>query len=178
MTIEYREAAPEDASGIARVHVDSWRTTYVGIIPEETLANLSVERREAGWLESIRREANFVYVAVDGEEIVGFICGGPEREESMRQSDGMPFDAELYALYVLEGCHGQGAGSKLFHLLADRLVMAGFARMLVWVLTDNEIGRRFYEAKGGVFETRRMIRIVGVDLEETGYGWDLPLQTT
>jgi ribosomal protein S18 acetylase RimI-like enzyme len=173
--LRYRPAQDEDAPGIARVHVKSWQTTYAGLIPEETLANLSVERRTEGWLESLRREANYVFVAIDGDEIVGFVAGGPEREGAMRKSDGQPFDAELYAIYILSGYQAQGAGSKLFHLLTDALFNAGFARMLVWVLADNEIGRRFYEAKRGVFEDRRMIRIVGVDLEESGYGWDLPV---
>ncbi len=175
MTIEYRKAEEGDAPGIARVHVASWRTTYAGLMPDETLAKLSEERRAEGWLESIHRAANYVFVALDGDEIIGFVAGGPEREEIMRQVDGLPFDAEMYAIYVLAGYHTQGVGSELFRLLADALFMAGFGRMLVWVLTENEIGRRFYEAKGGVYETRRMIRIVGVDLEETGYGWDLPI---
>lgn len=175
MSLSYRPAVEADAEGIARVHVASWRTTYAGLIPAETLANLSVERRKAGWEESIRREANYVFVAEDGGEIVGFAAGGPEREEIMREKDGLPFDAELFAIYILAGYQARGAGSELFRLTAEALFMAGFSRLLVWVLTDNAIGRRFYEAKGGAYETRRMIQLVGVDLEEMGYGWDLPL---
>ena len=41
-----REASPTDAAAIARVHVDSWRTTYAGIVPADYLANLSYTRRE------------------------------------------------------------------------------------------------------------------------------------
>jgi hypothetical protein len=61
-------------------------------------------------------------------------------------------------------------------MLAGALFMAGFRRMLLWVLTENETARRFYEAIGGAAEPPRMVRIVGVDLEETGYGWDLPIK--
>ena len=28
-----REATPDDVPGIARVHVDTWRTAYVDIVP-------------------------------------------------------------------------------------------------------------------------------------------------
>ncbi|HUF39892.1 MAG TPA: GNAT family N-acetyltransferase [Anaerolineales bacterium] len=175
MTLQYRPAEEDDADGIARVHVSGWRTTYVGLIPDETLANLSVERRAEAWTESITRGANYIFVVVDGEEIVGFVAGGPEREETLRRTDRLPFDGELYALYILEEFQRRGIGTELFRLLAAALVMAGFSRMLVWVLTENELGCRFYEARGGVFETRRVVRIVGVDLEETGYGWELPV---
>jgi hypothetical protein len=45
-------ACPDDAEAIARVHVDSWRTTYQGILPDEVLAGLSVERRRAFWAKA------------------------------------------------------------------------------------------------------------------------------
>jgi ribosomal protein S18 acetylase RimI-like enzyme len=175
VTIDYRPAEEGDAAGIARVHVASWRTTYAGLIPDETLANLSEARRAEGWQESIHREANYVFIAVDGDEIVGFAAGGPEREDTLRESDGMAFDGELYAIYILDEYQGRGIGRKLFLMVAEALFMAGFHRMLLWVLTKNEAGRRFYEAMGGTAEPARMVQIVGVDLEETGYGWDLPI---
>ncbi len=46
-----REATPDDIPGIARVHVDTWRTAYLGIVPAEHLAGLSYERSEARWRE-------------------------------------------------------------------------------------------------------------------------------
>lgn len=36
-----RKAAVEDAAAIAKVHVDSWRTTYKGIMPSDYLNSLS-----------------------------------------------------------------------------------------------------------------------------------------
>ncbi|HEX7041129.1 MAG TPA: hypothetical protein VF202_13505 [Trueperaceae bacterium] len=40
-----RAAKPEDALAIGRVHVDPWRTTYRGLLPDAVLAALSVEQR-------------------------------------------------------------------------------------------------------------------------------------
>lgn len=40
-----RKANRDDAPGIAKVHVDSWRTTYKGIIPQSFLDELSYEQR-------------------------------------------------------------------------------------------------------------------------------------
>jgi hypothetical protein len=41
-----RDAELRDARGIAEVHVRSWQTAYAGIVPDEDLAQLSVDERE------------------------------------------------------------------------------------------------------------------------------------
>src|SRR5205809_105170 len=41
MKATIRPARVEDAAGIAKVHIDSWRTTYKGMVPDEHLAGLS-----------------------------------------------------------------------------------------------------------------------------------------
>ena len=33
--LEIREARSEDAEAIARIHADSWREVYSGIVPED-----------------------------------------------------------------------------------------------------------------------------------------------
>ena len=40
--ISIRAAVAEDAAPIARVHVESWRSTYAGILPDEILLNVSL----------------------------------------------------------------------------------------------------------------------------------------
>lgn len=37
-----RDAVVEDAPGIARVHVESWRAAYAGLMPQAVLDDLSV----------------------------------------------------------------------------------------------------------------------------------------
>jgi hypothetical protein len=51
-----RAAEPGDAAGIARVHVNSWRTTYPSILPAAVLASLSYQRRETAWVEILARQ--------------------------------------------------------------------------------------------------------------------------
>ena len=83
MDVRIREAVQADAGAMARVHIDMWRTAYAGIVPDEHLAGLSYERREAVWVQILSRDepaqCNFVAETVGGE-IVGFAGGGPERE--------------------------------------------------------------------------------------------------
>jgi hypothetical protein len=46
-----REATMADVAAIARVHVESWRATYKGLLPDGYLANLTYEQREPLWRE-------------------------------------------------------------------------------------------------------------------------------
>src|SRR5712692_6253789 len=114
-----RPAIVSDASGLARVHIESWRTTYKGIVPDDYLANMSLERRMLNWQRNLSEFAyrNYTYVAEDeAGQIVGFINGGPERE-----GDEF-YKGELYAIYLLEEHQGYGLGKRLALALMEHLV--------------------------------------------------------
>lgn len=165
-SIAIREAQPGDEAGIARVHVDSWLSTYPGIMPDEVLNNLSYADREAQWQEAIENETTDVFVAEapDGG-IVGFAAGGPERSRDERS------DGELYAIYLLDDVQGQGIGRRLTSTVADRLHQRGFGSLLVWVAAGVP-ACRFYEALGGRKLEERTERIADTDLRVIAYGWD------
>jgi ribosomal protein S18 acetylase RimI-like enzyme len=161
------EAVPADARALARVHVDGWRTTYRGIVPDSVLSQLAYEERERMWqgiLDAAEGQA-FVYVAVDGSgQIVGFASGGPER------SGDPDYKGELYSIYIADAYHRKGVGRLLAQAVAERLARAGLHAMLVWVLANNP-ARHFYEALGGLQARRQQITIAGVTLDDIGYGW-------
>ena len=168
MYIRIRTANPTDAGPLARVHVDTWRTTYAGIVRAEYLAGLSHRVGESRWGEVLAADrpakSNFV-VETDGGEVVGFAGGGPERE-------GNPiYRGELYVIYLLEEYQRKGVGRRLVSAVAQRLLIDGFDSMLVWVLEDNHPGRRFYESLGGTLVGRKTVTIGGADLVEMSYGW-------
>ena len=162
-----RLATVEDAAGIAKVHVDSWRTTYKGIIPDDFLANLNYESRETAWKRSLTEDShsNFVYVAEDESgQIVGFVLGGAER------AGDKGFSGELYAIYLFASYQGQGIGRALTAAIAQRLKQEGMNSMLVWVLANNP-SRKFYERLGGQPVHEKTENVGGVPLVEIGYGW-------
>jgi hypothetical protein len=77
-----RTATIADAAAIARVHVESWRTTCKGILPDDYLANLAYEQRERLWRRILSKSVGhrLLYVAEDtADNIVGFASGGRER---------------------------------------------------------------------------------------------------
>jgi ribosomal protein S18 acetylase RimI-like enzyme len=163
-----RRAHISDAAAIARVHVDSWRTTYPGIVPDDYLAGLSYEQRTDVW-HGILSEAGVAqpnYVAVDDDcTVVGFAGGGPER------SGDPDFAGELYVIHLLEDTQRRGVGRRLVTSVASDLVRNDMRSMLVWVLEQNRSACRFYEALGGLPAREQDISIGGVTLAEVGYGW-------
>jgi len=78
-----RVAGVADAAAIAAVHVEAWRETYVGIVPVQVLAGLSVDRRTQIWRRILTNPTAFsssaVFVAEREEKVVGFGCCGMQR---------------------------------------------------------------------------------------------------
>jgi ribosomal protein S18 acetylase RimI-like enzyme len=174
MKTSIRTARPSDADSIARVHVESWLTTYPGLVPATHLAGLSLERRARTWAATLeapeRRKGVFVATSTRAG-VVGFANGGPER-------DGDPeFRGELYAIYLLEAWQGKGLGRRLFSAVVRDLAARDLRSLLVWVLEGNP-ACRFYETMGGRVARRRTVELGGARLPELGYGWDeLPAVT-
>ena len=161
-----RRALPSDAPGIARVDVDSWRSTYVGLVPNDLLASYDYGERERARRIGIADESTITFVAehkTDG--IVGFLSGGPAR------MDDMPYAGELYAIYLLEQHQRQGIGRKLVGELCAWLLSQGLASMYTWVLDKNP-SRRFYESLGGIEIKSETTNLRGSDVVEVAYGWD------
>jgi GNAT superfamily N-acetyltransferase len=162
-----RLASVDDAAAIAGVHVDAWRTTYMGILSAGYLAGLSYEEREKMWRDELsqvdRRE--FTYIVEDSDsKILGFATGGPER-------DGDPlYRGELQAIYLVDRHQGHGIGRRLVRTVAERLIHDGYETMLVWVLAKNS-ARTFYEKLGGALVKSKIVKIGQTDLEELAYGW-------
>jgi ribosomal protein S18 acetylase RimI-like enzyme len=142
-----RAAAPEDAAGIARVHVESWRAAYPGIVPQAVLDNLSVERRATFWAGQLSNPGDSrTWVAEEGDAIVGFVGTRPPDVEDA--ADLPPGIVELATIYVLPDAVGRGVGRALMERALSELAAGGAAAAFLWVFKANERARRFYEAAG------------------------------
>lgn len=164
MNLTIRRAKIEDAAAIAHVHVESWKTTYAGIVSDVFLSSLNKEERTKSWQEQILGDNIFIHVAEDETGIFGFAAGGPIREKLDQ------YDAELYAIYLLRDRQRQRVGGRLCLALASALQTRGFTSMLVWVLEQNP-SVSFYQRLGAVQIARKVINIGGADLQELAFGW-------
>lgn len=165
--IRVRLAQTGDAAAIARVRVDSWRTTYRGLLPDEYLVQLSYEQSTQSWrslLEAPERRGLAFVAETITYQIVGFAIGGANR-------DGDPvYDGELYAIYLLEEHQHQGLGKRLLTTLTRRLLQEGISSMVAWMLSGNPAGA-FYRAMGGEQVNERGIMIGGRSYREIAFGW-------
>ena len=163
-----REATLADAPAIAKVRVDTWRTAYRGMVPEDYLANMTYEKSEQSWVRHLSEgesQNTWTYVAVDETgQIVGFVSGGTGRDNDP------VYKSELYAIYILSGYQGLGIGRLLTLTLVEKLVQVGFESMLLWVFADNP-SRRFYEALGGQLVKNNQFELSGAIIEEVAHGW-------
>lgn len=162
-----RRATVADAGVIAAVRIDSWRTTYRGIIPDDYLDGMKIEDSTAIWsriLSATSNAANVFVAEVDGE-VLGFAAGMTLAESKLG------FDSELSAIYLEPSVQRAGIGRKLVAHVAAALASAGANNMLVWVLADNRPARQFYEMLGAELLAEQPFNWDGLDLQEAGYGW-------
>lgn len=162
---DLRRAVAGDAPAVARVNVDSWRTTYREIVPAEHLAKLSYAEREAVWARVITDPRQVTFVAETQGKVIGFANGGRNRDEKST------FTSELYAVYLLQAHQQQGVGRRLTLAIAGELRKSGHGSMMVWVLRDNP-ACEFYRKLGGKLVATNLTIIGGASLAEVAYGWD------
>lgn len=164
--VTVRTAQAVDAAGIARVYVDSWRSAYAGILPDDLLIRLNRKSQTQQWARQLgcRRDRQIVLVAELDGQIIGFGSCGPARKAAL------PHAGEVYTLYVAPGCHDLGIGRKLLHLMFMALRARGITSALVWVLAENP-ARFFYEAMGGCRVAERDEAAWNTVLHEVAYGW-------
>ncbi len=138
-----RSAKPSDAGAIARVHEETWLSTYQGIIPHLYLKRLIARRDESWWSSVIRRSSTKILVFTFNGEVQGYVSYGASRNPR-RANIG-----EIYELYLSPTFQGLGFGKDLFQEAYKELKRDGRRSLLVWALSENEMACRFYSHLGG-----------------------------
>jgi ribosomal-protein-alanine N-acetyltransferase len=126
MSIELREARPDDAAAIAGV----------------ARASLPEAWSVASFRAALERPAVRALVAAKGDEVVGFALAARAGE-----------DAELLSVAVREGLRGVGLGRRLLESLFEGLRAAGALRVHLEVRGSNAVALALYESLG--FRTAR-----------------------
>ncbi|MEL7647713.1 MAG: GNAT family N-acetyltransferase [Sedimentibacter sp.] len=164
-----REAKISDALSIAKVNVDTWRSTYKGILSNEYLNNLSYEQREQAMkniINNSKKDGISIFVIEESiNRIVGFFTCGRER------NNDEIYHGELYAIYIIEEYQNKGIGKMLFNHVQERLSSQKLHPMLIWVLEENKPACNFYEIRGGNRIKERYINIENEILKEVAYGF-------
>ena len=162
-----RAATTADAGGIARVHQESWRTSYTGILPRELIEHEVGGKGALAWrrrLAAAPPDARTWLAESARDGLSGFAGGG----EARAAVDGL--DAEIYALYVIQSQQRLGAGRMLVRACAGHFVRQGLFGFYLWVLKANR-ARLFYEAMGGREVGEKQERLGLHRYDEVAYGW-------
>src|SRR3954454_17323628 len=167
-----RPAAPSDAAEIARIQLDTWRAVYTDLLPAAILAELDAAEAEQTGRQTVEQGPAQVFVAVEGDWIVGFCAAGPAPEDETAGADGTPAKdsatvALVSALLVEPRWGRRGHGGRLLAEAGAAMRTAGSTRGIAWVPEPDKASLRFYERAGWVADgTVRTLDAGGRPLRE------------
>lgn len=133
--MELRRARPEDEASLSWVHVETWKATYLGQVPDEHAEERIVAAQERDWVAHMARRvaaAGDVLVVVDEGEVVGFCEYGPT--EDVDDDDARV--GHIMRLYLHPRSQSQGAGRTLLEAACERLAADGYDTVTLWTLDD------------------------------------------
>lgn len=165
--IAIRPAKEGDAAGIAAVHDEAWRFAYRGVLPGNELEKMIARRGPVWWGEAVRRRVPIL--VLEAQDLVrGYITYGASRVRTL------PYHAEIYELYIQPEFAGLGFGKRLFRSVQSRLSRRGHDTLVVWCLSDNELGCGFYERLGGRVVASAEEAFASKRVDKVAYGFDRP----
>lgn len=166
-SVRIRRAGPSDARAIGRVHVETWRATYAGVLPDKVLIDMSADVKASQWRRMLLRPPQgdtAIVVELPEAGVVGFASCG-RAPTSLFGADG-----EIHTLYVLPDFQERGLGRRLLCGALGALKRAGRKGAFLWVLAANP-SRFFYEAMGGIRVGEREEELWQTRLPELAYSW-------
>lgn len=130
-----RAATADDLPAISALHLQSWRTTYAGLLPADYLTDGAARQLDAKWATLPQ---GTTLVAMDGERLAGF----------MHVNAGNP--AYVDALHVAGFAQGRGLGARLIARAFTQIAANGVNAAYLYIVAGNDGARRFYGRLGAV----------------------------
>jgi len=161
-------ASAADVAAIARLHAQSWRIAYRGLLTDHYLDEHVLDDRTSFWSRRFGAplpERRLVLQALDESALLGFVCVLLDEEPA--------WGARLDNLHVSPALKGTGVGYALFQAAREWIAqkMPG-EPMHLWCVERNLVARRFYDRQGGkVVESATRPIAQGLSLPELRYQW-------
>lgn len=162
MGLTIRLAQPEDAAVVARIHIDSWKIAYRGLVPDAFLDGMNYANREAAIKNAIANHQDETYLAKAQGEAVGILTIGTSRDSDLDSTTV----GEIWGIYLHPQHWRRGYGRLLVDFAEDSLLRRGNRVIVLWVFEGNSRARRFYEAVG--YQPDGAMKIFD-------RGWELPV---
>lgn len=156
----------KDQAQMAQIKVDGWKAAYDSIISSTYLKKLNYEEQTRRYESSFDEYKDLVFVAVRGDEILGYACFNPIPNVDM-------FDSELVSLYIKPQEVRKGIGTALFLETCKQLHSLGKKNMVVYCLSDNTNAINFYKKLGGKIVKTKEAKIGDKYYKEYGFYFQL-----
>ena len=138
-----RPATPGDVSVIAEIRVSAGQAAHKGLLSNNPVRTFTADQHVAYWRDAIEFGEPQVYVALEGEKVVGFVGFDRSRDKGTPPTTG-----EIWAIYVATSHWGQGVGLTLWDAAREGLIDEGCTKVTLWVPLGNERALRFHELAG------------------------------
>ena len=159
--ITLREATAADAADLARLHAQSWRGFYRGMMSDAWLDGDIDAERAAFWANALATPppGQVVIVAEADGVLAGFV--------HLHANHDAAWGSYVHALHVAAASQGRGIGARLMEAAGEWCERHGTrGGVWLWVLEPNAPARGFYERLGA--------RNAGRDMWEAPDGGRVP----
>lgn len=143
--VSVRIAWADDAAAIAALQTRAWAAHYGDVLGDA--AQLDPQATAAAWHTALTRTTdarNRVLVAAERNRVVGFAVIIPAADP-----DCDPVSTgEVVEFSIDPGEVNLGHGSRLLQAAVDTMVADHFSRAVMWLLSNDDSGRRFLTEAG------------------------------
>jgi ribosomal protein S18 acetylase RimI-like enzyme len=139
-----RRAQESDAPALAKVHVDSWRAAYRGLVLDSVLQGFTYQGRTERFWQSLAMGSEETYLVEENGDVMGFLILGVCRDPDLN----VDCTGEIWGIYISPNHWRKGLGKRLLEEAESMLKSRGYKEAVLWVLEGNQQARRFYEAMG------------------------------
>lgn len=145
------------------------RLHYKGIVPDEILENITVEKRQKYFEYALSNGLEEDAIIFKNNEYVGFICLGRCRDTDKTDNCG-----EIWGIYLLPEYWNMGIGSELINWGINELKKRNYNQVILWVLEKIINARKFYEKIGFRHDGTIKEITIGEKLKEYRYEKTIP----
>ena len=134
-----RKATINDASIIAEISIDSWKSAYKGLLPPKLLLNRKADKeRITAWKDNIAN-SDYIVLVYEQDKVCGYLWAGKKR-------DKIDIPYEIYAIYVSPQYQRLGIGQALINEYKKLINNQPF---YLYMLKGNAPASAFYKQMGG-----------------------------
>ena len=152
--IEIRKAYPTDAYTLVQIRDLAWKDAYYDVLSNDIIYDKTKNLEESvRHLKDQISENNRIFVALDGEQIVGFVFYAKTQGDHYE-------NAEIREIYVLPAYQRHGIGRRLFDEAVSAIRQLRYTSFIVSCPVQNQ-NMDFFLHLGGVKKGNKTEEIYG-----------------